>query len=75
MTRGVVSQALFALQGEGRVSPDERNRYRVNAGYASHQLQLVRNQLERVERLSTNIYAILRYDPRTARRFQQGEGR
>jgi DNA-binding GntR family transcriptional regulator len=75
VTRGVVSDALYALQREGHVSFDERHRYHVNACYMSHQLQLMQNRIERIERISSYTHAILGHDPRTGRRFQRGEGR
>jgi DNA-binding GntR family transcriptional regulator len=63
VNREVVWHALAALAREGHVSPDERNRFRVNASYASHQLQLMRNRLELVERRTSRILVILGDDP------------
>ena len=61
--RGVVWRALAALEDEGHVSADEQHRFRVNASYVSHQLQLMRNRLERVERHTTRLLVKLGDDP------------
>jgi hypothetical protein len=59
----VVWHVLAALESEGHVSTDEQNRFRVNATYVSHQLQLMRNRLERVERYTSRLLVILGDDP------------
>ena len=61
--RQVVWAVLVALERKGHVSPDERNTFHVNASYASHQLQLTRNKLERIERYISRILVILGDDP------------
>lgn len=61
--RDVVWAVLAALQREGHISYDERNTFHVNASYASHQLQLTRNKLERIERYISRILVILGDDP------------
>jgi DNA-binding GntR family transcriptional regulator len=61
--REVVWAVLVALEREGHVSSDERNTFHVNASYASHQLQLMRNKLERIERYISRILVILVDDP------------
>ena len=61
--RGVVWRALAALADEGHVSADEQKRFRVNASYVSHQLQLMRNKLERVERYTARLLVIMGDDP------------
>ena len=61
--RGVVWRALAALEDEGHVSADEQHRFRVNASYVPHQLQLMRNRLERVERYIARLLVILGDDP------------
>jgi DNA-binding GntR family transcriptional regulator len=61
--RDVVGQALAALEREGHVSSDERHRFHVNASYASHQLQLIRNELELVTRHASRMLVILGDDP------------
>lgn len=59
----MVSSLPTALEREGHVSSDERNRSHVNASYVSHQLQLMFNKLERVERHTTRMLVILGDDP------------
>jgi DNA-binding GntR family transcriptional regulator len=61
--RDVVWRALADLEDEGHVSTDEQHRFRVNASYVSHQLQLMRNRLERVERYTSRLLVILGDDP------------
>jgi DNA-binding GntR family transcriptional regulator len=63
VNRAVVSSVLTALEREGHVSSDERKRSHVNASYVSHQLQLMFNKLERVERHTTRMLVILGDDP------------
>jgi DNA-binding GntR family transcriptional regulator len=63
VNREVVWSVLVALQREGHVSSDERNTFHVNASYVSHQLQLTRNKLERIERYTSRILVILADDP------------
>jgi DNA-binding GntR family transcriptional regulator len=55
----VVWRALADLEREGHVSRDGQRRFHVNASYASHQLQVMRNRLDRVERLAVRIFVIL----------------
>jgi DNA-binding GntR family transcriptional regulator len=61
--RQVIWRVLVALEGEGHVSSDERRRFHVNASYASHQLRLMFNKLERVERYTSRLLVILGDDP------------
>lgn len=61
--RQVVWHALADLEREGHVSRDGRHRFHVNANCASHQMQLMRNRLDRVERLTVRILVILGGDP------------
>jgi DNA-binding GntR family transcriptional regulator len=61
--RDVVGHALAALEREGHVSRDERNRFHANASYASRQLQLTRNRLELVERYTSRLLVTLGVDP------------
>ena len=63
VNREVVWHALAALEREGHVSSDEQNRFRVNASYVSHQLQLMQNRLERVERHTSRLLVRLGDDP------------
>jgi DNA-binding GntR family transcriptional regulator len=63
VNRQVVWYVLAALEREGHVSSDERNTFHVNASYVSHQLQLMRNRLERVERYTSRILVILGGNP------------
>jgi DNA-binding GntR family transcriptional regulator len=71
--RDVVWHALAALEREGHVSPDERGRFHANASYASHQLQLMRNRLDLVERFTSRMLVILGDDPLTCI-FTQSKG-
>ncbi len=62
----VIWNALADLEREGHVSRDGQRRFHVNASHASHQLQLVQNTLDRVERLAARILVIHggnSYDP------------
>ena len=61
--RDVVWRALADLEDEGHVSADEQHRFRVNASHVSHQLQLMRNRLARVERYTSRLLVILGDDP------------
>jgi DNA-binding GntR family transcriptional regulator len=61
--RDVVWPALAALEREGHASSDERNRFHLNASYASHQSQLMRNRLELVERFTSRLLVMLGVDP------------
>jgi DNA-binding GntR family transcriptional regulator len=61
--RQVIWHVLAALEDEGHVSSDERKRFHVNASYVSHQLQLMVNTLERVERYTSRMLVILGDDP------------
>jgi DNA-binding GntR family transcriptional regulator len=63
VNREVVRHALAALEREGHVSSDEQRRFRVNASYVSHQLQLMRNRLELVERYTSRLLVIMGDDP------------
>jgi DNA-binding GntR family transcriptional regulator len=63
VNREVVRHALAALEREGHVSADEQNRFRVNASHVSHQLQLMRNRLERVERHTSRLLVRLGENP------------
>ena len=63
VNRQVVWSVLAALEREGHVSPDERNRFNVNASYASRQLQLTRNRLELLERSMSRMLVMLGDDP------------
>jgi DNA-binding GntR family transcriptional regulator len=63
VSRHVVWSALAALECEGHVSRGARNRFHANASYASRQLQLTRNRLELVERLTARMLVILGDDP------------
>lgn len=60
--RQVVWHVLIALEREGHVSSDERDRFHVNATYGSHQL-LTRNRLELVERYTSRVLVALGVDP------------
>lgn len=55
VNRQVVWFALAALKDEGYVSTDARKRYRANASYVTHQLQLTLNKLDRVEWLVRSL--------------------
>jgi DNA-binding GntR family transcriptional regulator len=59
----VVRGALWDLKREGHVSPDGRHRFHVNASHLSHQLQLLRNEIGRLERYAGRILVILGEDP------------
>lgn len=61
--RQVIWSVLSALESEGHVSSDERKRFHVNASYVSHQLQLMQNKLELVERYTSRMLAIMGVDP------------
>jgi DNA-binding GntR family transcriptional regulator len=83
VNRHAVWSALAALEREGHVSSDARNRFHVNASYASQQLQLTRNRLELVERYTARLLVILGRDPsdpvlthqwQQVRRGQSGAG-
>jgi DNA-binding GntR family transcriptional regulator len=67
VNREVVWSVLAALEREGHVSSDERNRFHVNASYASRQLQLTRNRLELLERYMSRVLVILGDDPHDTR--------
>ena len=68
VNREVIWHVLTTLEEEGHVSSDEQNRFHVNASHVSHQLQLMRNRLELVERYTSRILVILGDDPYTCRR-------
>lgn len=63
VNRQVVWHVLTALEREGHVSSDERNRFHVNASYATRQLQLMRNRLELVQRYTSRLLVMLGADP------------
>jgi DNA-binding GntR family transcriptional regulator len=63
VNREVVWHVLAALERAGHVSSDERNRFHVNATYVSHQLQLMLNKLDHVERLASRTIVLLGADP------------
>jgi DNA-binding GntR family transcriptional regulator len=71
--RTVVWNVLTALKLEGHVSSDEQQRFHVNATYASHQMQLMRNRLELVEWRTSRIIVMLGGDPvdHLSRRWRQ----
>ena len=59
VNRQVIWHVLTALKREGHVSSDEQRTFHVNASYASHQLQLMHNRLELIERFTVRILVIL----------------
>jgi DNA-binding GntR family transcriptional regulator len=63
VNRQVIWHVLIALEREGHVSLDERKRFHVNASYVSHQLQLMRNRIELVERYASRMLVVMGDDP------------